>query len=221
MLDWGDVGGTLGRGLLPTGIAREVLDTSIGPVELSIVDAGNVTAFVRPRVFGITSAALARHVMDKEMLQRIEAVRGAVASRLEMVDRPERANEVTPTIPKLYLIDEAVDYTDVSGRHISAERIDMIGRGMSMGTPHAAYAGTVAVCTGAAALIPGTLVHESVKPHCRAGGRIRIGHPMGVIDIDAELKFSDGRPQLQRAAVLRTARCIMEGTVFVPASRLQ
>jgi 2-methylaconitate cis-trans-isomerase PrpF len=43
---------------------------------------------------------------------------------------------------------------------------------------------------------------------------------MGVIDIDAQLEFKDGRPQLQRAAVLRTARCIMEGTVFVPASCL-
>jgi len=215
VLDWADVGGTLGRGLLPTGSARETLATEIGPVEVSIVDAGNVTAFVRPAVFGLTGAELPMHRMDRDLLDRIEAVRGAVAVRLEMVDVAERAQSVTPTIPKLYIVDPPTDYRDSAGRQVSAASIDLVGRGMSMGTPHQAYAGTVAVATGAAAGIAGTIVHEVMRPEVATMHRLRIGHPAGVMEMEAQVD-SDGRThRLVRAAVVRTARRIMDGTVYV------
>ena len=61
-------------------------------------------------------------------------------------------------IPKLYLISSPADYTDLNGRLVRADHVNVIGRGLSMGVPHEAYAATVAVCTAAAALLPGTLV---------------------------------------------------------------
>jgi len=215
ILDWADVGGTLGRGLLPTGAAREILETAIGTVEVSIVDAGNVTAFVRPSVFGLSGAAMPTHRMDADLLARIEAVRGAVAVRLEMVESAERADAVTPTIPKLYMVDPPIDYRDSNDRLVSERSIDLVGRGMSMGTPHQAYAGTVAVCTGAAVGIPGTVVNEIARAGCGNGGRLRIGHPTGVLEMEAKVE-SDGRThRLVRSAVMRTARRIMDGTVYV------
>jgi 2-methylaconitate cis-trans-isomerase PrpF len=220
ILDWADVGGTQGRGLLPTGAARETLKTAIGEVEVSIVDAGNVTAFVRPSVFGLIGSQLPTHAMDRTLLDRVEAVRGAVAVRLGMVDAAGRAQSVTPTIPKLYIVDPPADYRDANGHAIAAQDIDMIGRGMSMGTPHQAYAGTVAVCTGAAAGIKGTIVNEIVRPPCGEGGTLRIGHPTGMMAIDAKVDASRGAPRLVRAAVVRTARRIMEGTVYVSSPRL-
>ena len=220
MLDWEAVSGTLGRGLLPTGLMREVLETAIGPVEVSIVDAGNVTAFVRPSVFGLDGEGFPTYRLDSALLAKIEAVRGAAARRLGMVEHDDQACTVTPTIPKLYMIAPACDYQDATGRAIGARQVDLLGRGMSMGSPHAAYAGTVAVCTGAAALLEGTLVHESVRSACRGGGKIRIGHPMGVMDIEVNLDTAAGEPRLTRAAVVRTARRIMEGTVYVPIDRL-
>ena len=59
LLDFGDVGGTLGKGLLPTGHAREVLQTSVGAVEVSIVDAANPVVFVKPSVFGLMGSGTA------------------------------------------------------------------------------------------------------------------------------------------------------------------
>jgi len=221
ILDWADVGGTLGRGLLPTGVPRETLDTAIGPVEVSIVDAGNVTAFVRPSVFGLTGAQLPTHRMDRDLLDRIEAVRGAVAVRLEMVESADRADAVTPTIPKLYLVDPPVAYRDSTDRPILADNIDLVGRGMSMGTPHQAYAGTVAVCTGAAVGIAGTIVNEVCRPGCAAGGRLRIGHPAGVLEMDAKVESSGRTHRLVRAAVMRTARRIMDGTVYVSSGHFE
>ena len=220
VLDWADVAGTQGRGLLPTGTPRETLKTAIGDVEVSIVDAGNVTAFVRPSVFGLAGAQLPTHAMDKVLLDKIEAVRGAAAVRLGMVEAADRAQAVTPTIPKLYIVDSPDDYRDTNGRAIAGDDIDIMGRGMSMGTPHQAYAGTVAVCTGAAAGINGTIVNQVMRPSCGEGGRIRIGHPMGVMQIDAKVETRSGEPRLVRAAVVRTARRIMDGTVYVASRRL-
>jgi 2-methylaconitate cis-trans-isomerase PrpF len=215
ILDWADVGGTLGRGLLPTGRPRETIDTAIGSVEVSIVDAGNVTAFVRPSVFGLTGAELPAHRMDATLLARIEAVRGAVAERLEMVDKAANADAMTPTIPKLYIVDPPVDYADSNGRQVRADDMDLLGRGMSMGTPHQAYAGTVAVCTGAAVGIPGTIVNEVARPGCAAGGRLRIGHPTGILEMEAKVEVEGKGYRLARSAVMRTARRIMDGTVYV------
>jgi len=221
VLDWAGVGGTLGRGLLPTGQVRERLPTAMGEVEVSIVDAGNVTAFVCPSVFGLGAPDFPTRRLDAEMLARIEAVRDAAALRLGMIRPGERAADATPTIPKLYMVDPPYDYLDANGRLVAAGACDLLGRGMSMGTPHAAYAGTVAVCTGAAALIDGTLVNEAVRPARRRGGRLRIGHPMGVLEIDARIDSTGSAPTLDRAAVVRTARRIMEGIVYVPMSRLE
>jgi 2-methylaconitate cis-trans-isomerase PrpF len=169
----------------------------------------------------LTGAQLPTHRMDRDLLDRIEAVRGAVALRLEMVESADRADAVTPTIPKLYLVDPPVTYRDSNDRSIPEDSIDLIGRGMSMGTPHQAYAGTVAVCTGAAVGIPGTIVNEVARPGCAAGGRLRIGHPTGVLEMDAKVESSGRTHRLVRAAVMRTARRIMDGTVYVSSRHFE
>jgi len=65
--------------------------------------------------------------------------------------------------------------------------------------------------------IPGTIVNEIARPSCTGGGRLRIGHPTGVLEMEAKVE-PDGRGfRLVRSAVMRTARRIMDGTVYVSA----
>jgi 2-methylaconitate cis-trans-isomerase PrpF len=85
---------------------------------------------------------------------------------------------------------------------------------------HKAYAVTGTVCTGAAAKIPGTIVYQAARLESRSRSLTRIGHPAGVIDVDAVVRSDDGDVHLVRASVGRTARRIMEGYVFVPWSTL-
>ena len=85
---------------------------------------------------------------------------------------------------------------------------------------HKAYAVTGTVCTGAASKIPGTLVYQAARPESHGGSLTRIGHPAGVIDVEAVVQ-SDNGVHLQRASLGRTARRIMEGYVFVPWSTLE
>jgi 2-methylaconitate cis-trans-isomerase PrpF len=218
-LDFGDAGSTLGLGILPTGNPTDVLDTGMGPVEVSLVDAGNPGVFVSPSVFGLRGTELPAE-FTAEQLAQMELVRSAGAVRLGLVDTPERAAEVTPAIPKLYLISPPADYLDLAGRPVRAEQISVVGRGLIMRVPHQAYAATILVCTAAAALIPGTLVHRAARPDPENPGRIRIGHPSGVMGIEATIEWQDGQPVMRRAAVERTARRIMEGTVYVPIDRI-
>ena len=46
---------------------------------------------------------------------------------------------------------------------------------------------------------------------------VRIEHPQGMIVIDLDVDLADGRQELRRAALIRTARRIYEGNVLVPS----
>lgn len=93
---------------------------------------------------------------------------------------------------------------------VGAESMDICCRAISVGALHKAYPMTVAVGTGAAARIPGTIVHEIVKLDSEQD-IIRIGHSSGVTEVDVKM---DGE-QVLKGGVTRTARRIMDGWVYV------
>lgn len=144
LLDCGDVGGTLGTGLLPTGYARGVLQTSIGAVEVSIVDAANPVVFVKPSVVGLRGVERP-DACTPGVLAQMEAVRAAAAKRLG------RRAEALRAIPTRSLMGSRADDTDLNGRLLRADHVHVMGRGLSLGVPPEAYAATIAVCTAAAA----------------------------------------------------------------------
>jgi methylitaconate Delta-isomerase len=88
-----------------------------------------------------------------------------------------------------------------------------------MQTPHKAYAVTVLICTAAAAKVPGTVVHE-VYRQGNPPTQVRLGHPSGVVVADVIVEAGAAGLRLTRAAVARTARRIMDGTAYVPLSKL-
>jgi hypothetical protein len=151
---------------------------------------------------------------------RIERIRGTAAARLDLVDDWRRAAQESPYIPFFSLVSPPADYVDfTTGRMVGAQDADLVARLLFMLRMHKAYAVTGTVCTGAAAKIPGTIVYEAACPESRDRSMTRIGHPAGVIDVEAVVQSDDG-VHLLRASVGRTARRIMEGYVFVPWSAL-
>ena len=76
---------------------------------------------------------------------------------------------------------------------------------------------TVAICSAAAALVPGSIVSQLFKPNAK-NNRIRIGHPSGVIEVGAELgeNSTEEAPHVSKVIVSRTARRLMEGTAYYP-----
>ena len=66
----------------------------------------------------------------------------------------------------------------------------------------------------AAARVPGSIVYQVLSERAKKDCKIVIGHPAGVIPVVSELEAQDGQYDLKTAAILRTARVIMDGQVY-------
>jgi 2-methylaconitate cis-trans-isomerase PrpF len=85
---------------------------------------------------------------------------------------------------------------------------------MSMQRPHKAYPITGTICSGVAAHLEGTVVHEKV-PQANLSA-VRIGHPAGVLRVDVALEKVNGDLRVQHAIVERTARRLLGGYAHLP-----
>jgi 2-methylaconitate cis-trans-isomerase PrpF len=214
MLDFADCAGAATGALLPTGKVKDKLKTPFGEVEASLVDCANAMVFVKATEIGLTGLEGPKEIdSNRELLDKLEAIRGAAAQLMNLAADPEEALVKTPAFPMLAIVSEPAEYLAYgSGAKILPHDLSLVSRLMFMQVLHKTYAGTGAAATGAAASIPGTVVWEVRAQRPNWADRVRIGHPSGVIEVEARVE--DGR--VLRAAFSRTARRIMEGYVSVP-----
>ena len=211
-----DPSGTLGNGLLPTGNAADVLDVpGFGPVEVSIIDAANPLVFARAKDLGLTGRELPSELdADAEKLDLLEKVRGLAAVKLGLCEDYTRSAWDTPGIPKMTFVAEAEDYVTPDGKEIKKEQIDLLSRMMSMQKTHPSYAMTGAMCTAAAAVIPGSIV-QKVLPKDVDTQFIRIGHPAGILECGVDYRENGAVPDIIDTFGFRTANLIMEGVAVI------
>jgi 2-methylaconitate cis-trans-isomerase PrpF len=220
MLDFLDSGGAVTGKLLPTGNARDTLETSAGRFVVSLVDASNPCVFVRAADLGIRGTELAPEISaNAKLMDTLEAIRSAAALRLGFVDDAAQATAITPAIPKVAFVAQPQPYVTSAGRQLQTEDMSLVARCMSMQTPHKAYAVTVAICTAAAAKIPGTVVNEVYREGVPAS-EVRLAHPGGVMIADMIVEPSPDGLRLTRTAIARTARRLMAGVSYAPLSKL-
>jgi 4-oxalomesaconate tautomerase len=64
---------------------------------------------------------------------------------------------------------------------------------------------------------PGSVAAQVAKlPADRAAQRVEVEHPTGFFTVDIEVAVENGNVNVRRSALLRTARKLMSGEVFVP-----
>lgn len=217
MLDFSGTGGAVTGKMLPTGNARDILDIpGFGTLTASLVDVANPMVFVRAKDLGLAGTETPQQVNgNPELLKLLENIRGTAAVIMGMARDLEDALKRSPAFPMIAFVSPPADYEEfTAGRLIRGKEIDFVSRLMFMQVMHKAYAGTGTVCTGAAAVIPGTVVNEQAAGPL-AKPVLKIGHPSGVIDIEVAAEVKDGAVVLKRAAISRTARRIMDGYVYV------
>jgi len=212
MMDFSGTVGAVSGKLLPTGNPVDTIETSAGPIQASLVDVSNPCVFVRAKDVGMTGRETPQEVnTNTALLKLLEEIRAKAAVLFGMAKDATEASAKVPAFPMIAFVAPRASYTDfTSGKTIEQDQVDFLSRMMFMQVLHKTYPGTGTACTGAAAKIPGTIVHEAI-PHIDSIDLIRIGHPAGVIDVEA--KFADGK--LTRVAFSRTARRLMEGYAFV------
>ena len=135
-----------------------------------------------------------------------------------MATSPEAARRETPATPILGIISPPAAYVGhLDGAPVAAEDVDLVSRLLFMQITHKTYAGTSTACTGVAARIPGSIVHEALRKDALDRVEIRIGHPAGVIDTESDVVLAGaGRNHgVRRATLGRTARRILDGTVYL------
>jgi len=206
-------GATTGR-LLPTGNVVDELKLDTGEsYRVTIVDAGNPTAFVRAEELKLRGNELPAE-FDQDMATRakLEAIRKKVG---EMMGIP-----VSQSIPKISFIAPAQDFKTVTGKVVGKDSVSMLARVMAMGKMHKTFAITAGIPAAIGAVIPNSVVNQVV-----AGGKpvptdkeIVIGHPSGMMDVKVEMRIEKGQRHIVSCTVGRTARKIMDGQVYVPTS---
>ena len=213
-----DPAGTLGKGLLPTGKAVDTLEVpGYGKVDVSIVDAANPLVFARAKDLGLTGRELPDDLnADAEKLELLEKVRGLAAVKLGLIDDYTLSPWDTPGIPKMTFVAEADDYVTPDGKEIKKEQIDLLSHMMSMQKTHPSYAMTGAMCTAAAAVIPGSIVNQ-VLPKDVDTQFIRIGHPAGILECGVDFTENGPIPEIEDTFGFRTANLLMEGTAIIRA----
>lgn len=213
-------GGKTGR-LLPTGNVKDRITLKgTGEVSISIVDAANPVVFINAQELGMTGNETPVQIDgNKDLLNKLEEIRSIGAEMIGLVSDRIEAGEKSPSIPMVAYVTYPMTYVNhLTGQEISKESVDFLSRLMFMRITHKTYAGTATIATGAAAVIPGTVVSDVMQK--KDGDIIRIGHPGGIIDIEVEAKMENNAYVLTKAAIGRTARRIMEGYVYVPKAYL-
>ena len=206
-LDFGQTAGGVTGSLLPSGQVMDVLDSDIGPVEATILDVANLTVFFEAAAVGLSGTEMPDQ-FEAEHLAAISAVKKAAAKLLGIA--------TDGLIPVPALVAAPTTYTSyATGETVAAADIDLVARvvGGRPPVPHKAYPGTLAACTGVAAIIPGTTVHKVTSEI--TNGSIRIGHTSGVMPVRARVESIESGWRVDEAVYHRTARRLAEGTAYV------
>jgi 4-oxalomesaconate tautomerase len=208
-IEFADVAGSTCGALLPTGnVADEIEGTRV-----TCIDNGMPVVCLAAADFGLSGhESPAELEADTELTKRVEAIRLAAGPLMNLGDVADQ------TVPKMSLLSPPVQGGAVSTRTFIPHRV------------HEAIGVFGAVSVATACLLPGSVANEIAVIPGRDGADtdnadsdegidLDVEHPTGFFTVTLSVGTgADGRPVVTRSALLRTARLLMRGEVFVPAS---
>ncbi len=207
--------------LFPTGLRMEMLTIpGHGEIAASIVDVSNPLVLVRAQDLGLTGRELPEEInSNKEACDLLEAIRGAACVRLGFANDPKEATEKQPAVPKVGFFTAPQTYKDIEGGVAEAEAMDICVRVISVFKCHKACPLTSASAISVLAKVTGTIVNQEL-PEIAEDSRetVRVGHPSGVMTMVPDIRPAEDPeqdPAIPGVAVQRTARRIMDGTVYI------
>ena len=201
--------------MFPTGnLVDQLLVPNVGNFEVTMINVGIPTIFLTAQALGYSGTELQTDInTDPVAITKLETIRAYGGVRMGLFNHIDEAKTRQHT-PKIAFVAPAKSYTSSSGSYVSADKINLLVRAMSMGQLHHAMMGTAAVAIGTAAAIPNTLVNLA------AGGdalsQVTFGHPSGTLTVGAQAHQEQGQWQATKVSMSRSARVLMEGNIRVP-----
>lgn len=203
------VGSTCGA-LLPTGQAKDV----INGIEVTCIDNGMPIVIMRASDFGLVGNESKEVLEGNDSLkEKIEEIRLQAGHLMNLGDVSQQ------TIPKMCLVSPPENGGVVNTRmfipHVVHEAIGVLA----------------AVSVATACVIPNTVTEEMMNDELRfknensslseSSHRIHhsslsIEHPSGEFTVSLEYEFIDNQIHIHKSGVIRTARLLSKGQVFIP-----
>ncbi|MBQ7155432.1 MAG: PrpF protein [Synergistaceae bacterium] len=204
--------------LLPTGRTLDVLDIpGHGKIEATILDVSNPLVLVRAEDIGMKGTELPDEVnQNKEACDLLEKIRGTAACIMGFAKDLKDATDNSPAVPKVGFFTAPVAYTDIEGKIVDAGSMDICARVISVFKCHKACPLTAASAISVASKLDGSIIQKTLASN--EHDTVRIGHPSGVMTMVPTVIMHCGdmtRVEVPGVAVQRTARRIMEGTLYV------
>lgn len=190
----GVVGSSTGA-FLPTGNLRDEIDG----IEVTCMDVAMPMVIARASDFGLTGHESAAELdADKGFFARMEAVRIEAGQLMGMGD-------VTKSVtPKFGLFTPAKDGGTIAARYF-----------MPWNT-HPSMAVTGSQCLASCALTPGTIADGLLERPTESPANVIIEHASGIIEVLLDFTKDNGF-SLNSAGLLRTARKLADGKLYVPS----
>ncbi len=203
--------------LLPTGNVLDELDIpGFGTIEATILDVSNPMVLVRAEDIGMTGMELPEEInQNKEVSSLLEKIRGKAACMMGFAKDLEEATANSPAVPKVGFFTTPKTYTDISGKRVKAEEMELCARVISVFKCHKACPLTSASAISVAAFLKGSVIEKTIGSPKEGQETVRIGHPSGVMTMVPDMTGEAGDIRLDGVAVQRTARRIMEGTLYI------
>jgi len=195
-LDFLDVAGSSCGSLLPTGHLRDKIDG----VEVTCIDNGMPVVVLAAEAVGATGAETPEELEAKAAVKaKVEAIRLEAGRRMTLGDVTRK------TVPKMSLVSPPRHGGALSTRTFIPHRV------------HEAIGVLGAVSVATAAALPGSVAADIAR---LGPGRqlVEVEHPTGFFTVDLEVGGSFPDVTVRKSALLRTARRLMKGEVYVPAS---
>jgi 2-methylaconitate cis-trans-isomerase PrpF len=195
-LNFADIVGSKTAGLLPTGRTQETIDG----VPATLIDVTMPMVIFRAADFGKTGYEAPRELDgDRDFFARLEALRREAGRRMGLGDVSDMV------IPKAAILAPPRQGGAVTSRYFVPHKT------------HAAHAVTGAICVATCAMMEGS-VADGIAVRPPGDDRlVVVEHPSGVFEVALVTRGQGAAMDVIGGGVIRTARKIMDGQVFVPA----
>ena len=196
-IDFLDVAGSSCGELFPTGSSVDRIEG----IEVTCIDNGMPVVLMRAADLGKRGDESPEELeADAALKARIERIRLAAGPRMNL-------GEVTKkTVPKMCLASPPRHGGTIQTRTFIPHRV------------HEAIGVLGAVSVATACATPGSVAAQATGLAPRSGPqRLEIEHPTGFFTVEMDVTVEGNAVTVKRSALLRTARKLMQGQVFVPA----
>jgi 2-methylaconitate cis-trans-isomerase PrpF len=168
-----------------------------------------VGVFVDAQGLGLDGSETPERIeSDARLLQELESLRRQASIAMGLTPDEERA-AASRSVPFIGMIARVKPWVSRAGAQLGSDDADLSVRMLSSGNAHRAIPVTSALCVAVACRTPETLPSDL----CRTPvGPLRIGHPSGVIVVEAEQDGVSG--EVRHASVYRTTRRLFQGEVL-------